>query len=212
MEVPQPPPPNNSMMNFIVWNCRGAQSLDFCRNFRSMLNYHSSSLVVLVGTHITDHHHIRDDFQFTHMAEVSVVGHARGITIFWSQDTLIVDTIAMTQQEVHCMIQVIPQQYKWMFSAIYASPHAHNRTILWENIRCIYDHYKGPWLLVGDFNKILSSSEKFGGQDINNNRSNQFLNCLNYCNLTYLGFKGSRYTWTNNCKCGSTILECWIDA
>lgn len=102
---------------------------------------------------------------------------------------------------------IIPQQQKWMFYAIYASPHAHNCTILCENWHCIYDHYKCPWLLAGNFNEILSSSEKFGGRVINLNRSNQFLNCLNYCNLIDLGFKGSRYTWTNNHKCGSTILE-----
>lgn len=84
MEVPQPPPPNNSMMNFIVWNCRGAQSPDFSRNFHSMLDYHLPSLVVLVEAHITDHHHIMDDFQLTHMAEVPVVRHVGGITLFWS--------------------------------------------------------------------------------------------------------------------------------
>lgn len=105
------------------------------------------------------------------------------------------------------MVQVTLQQHKWMFFAIYESPHAHNCTVLRDNLRCIYDHYKGPWLLVGDFNEIISSSEKFDGRIINLNRSNQFLQCLNYCQLIDLGFKGSRYTWTNKRKCGFTIRE-----
>lgn len=32
---------------------------------------------------------------------------------------------------------------------------------------------------------------------INNNRSNRFWSCLDRCRLVDLGFKGSKYTWTN---------------
>lgn len=113
----------------------------------------------------------------------------------------------MTQQEIHYMIQVIFQAHKWILSVIYASPHSYNRTTLWKNVRCIFDNYKGPWLLAGDFNEIIHSSEKIGGWIINLNRSQFLLNCINYCNLLDLGFKDSRYTWTNKQHHGFTILE-----
>lgn len=79
--------------------------------------------------------------------------------------------------------------------------------LLWQNLMCLFDHYKGPCLIRGDFNEILHSSEKFGGRVINNSHSNNFIDCINYCNLVDLGYKGSKYGWTNKRKLGSNILE-----
>lgn len=36
------------------------------------------------------------------------------------------------------------------------------------------------------------------------------MDCINYCNLVDLGYKGNKYTWTNKRKLGSNILE-WLD-
>lgn len=62
---------------------------------------------------------------------------------------------------------------------------------------CIYDNYKGPWILGGDFNETLHAEDKFCGLLINNSRANKLLDCINYCHLIDLGYKGSCYTWTN---------------
>lgn len=44
---------------------------------------------------------------------------------------------------------------------------------------------------------LIKARDKFGGNSINSNRSNIFQDCINKCNLVALGFKGSKYTWTN---------------
>lgn len=72
---------------------------------------------------------------------------------------------------------------------------------------CLYDNYKGPWLLGGDFNEITHASDKFGGKNINNSSANKFLDCINYCHLSNLGYKGNRYTWTNSRYNNYNILE-----
>lgn len=72
---------------------------------------------------------------------------------------------------------------------------------------CLYDHYKGLQIIGGDFNEILHSREKFGGRPINNTCLNQFTDCTNYCNLVDLGYKGSKYTWTNERHYVDHILE-----
>lgn len=38
-------------------------------------------------------------------------------------------------------------------------------------------------------------------------RTNKFLNCINYCKLTDFGYKGYRYTWTSGIHNSSNILE-----
>ncbi|XP_070002075.1 uncharacterized protein [Nicotiana sylvestris] len=49
----------------------------------------------------------------------------------------------------------------------------------------------------GDFNELLKARDKFGGDNLNTKRSNKLWICLNSCKLVDLGFKGSKYTWSN---------------
>ncbi|XP_070015054.1 uncharacterized protein [Nicotiana sylvestris] len=54
-----------------------------------------------------------------------------------------------------------------------------------------------PWLVRGDFNVSWDEEEKFGGLPVSLNEVDNFRHCINTCNLTDLGFKGSIYTWWN---------------
>lgn len=56
------------------------------------------------------------------------------------------------------------------------------------------------WCVVGDFNETLRQQDKWGGKAINRLRSSRFWTCVNNCNLIDLGFKGSRYTYSNHWK------------
>lgn len=105
------------------------------------------------------------------------------------------------------MIQVTLLPHKWLLSAIYASTTYTDLCILWNNLKCISKNYKEPWIAGGNFNEIIRENEKLGGKGVNLSCANNFFNCINSCNLTDLGFKGSKYTWTNNRTNGHTILE-----
>lgn len=67
--------------------------------------------------------------------------------------------------------------------------------------------YNHPWVMVGDFNEILSSEDKFGGNQINLSRALEFKECIDNCNFLDLGFAGPKYTWTNKRPVTSLILE-----
>lgn len=49
-----------------------------------------------------------------------------------------------------------------------------------------------------DFNEIVSQQDKWGGRPINRNRASRFLSCINHCHFIDLGYKGSKYTWSNH--------------
>ena len=48
--------------------------------------------------------------------------------------------------------------------------------------------------MLGDFNEVLSSEEKYGGNQINLNRALEFKECLDNCNFLDLGFAGLKFT------------------
>ncbi|XP_070014337.1 uncharacterized protein [Nicotiana sylvestris] len=204
LDAPQNPQP---IMNLFVWNCRGSNNAEFRRQFRSLLNNYKPALVALLETCIHDHTVFKNDFNFSHMEQVESQGISGGIVLLWNADLVLVDELTMTTQEVHCMVQVLPNPTKRLLFSIYANNSVHSRSLLWHNLKCVYDSYKGPWLVGGDFNEVIRQNEKFGGNPINNSRVDAFAKCLNYCNLLHLGFKGSRYTWTNKRRNGNIIIE-----
>jgi exonuclease III len=53
------------------------------------------------------------------------------------------------------------------------------------------------WLIFGDFNIVINSFEKAGGNPIDYNIAEAFRDCLESCNLKDLGYKGDPYTWHN---------------
>lgn len=54
-----------------------------------------------------------------------------------------------------------------------------------------------PWLVGGHFNVIVDEEENFGGRHVSMNEVEVVRHCINTCNLTYLSFKESIYTWWN---------------
>src|ERR1044072_1288938 len=56
----------------------------------------------------------------------------------------------------------------WACSAIYASPNPVNREIMWSHIFHIRNFLLAPWMLLGDFNKIMYSSKVRGGEFLPN--------------------------------------------
>jgi hypothetical protein len=53
-------------------------------------------------------------------------------------------------------------------------------------------------VIFWDFNLLLNSTENLGGNSIDYNHTNMFNDTLNDCELTDLGYYGSKFTWANN--------------
>ncbi|WRX15954.1 Endonuclease/exonuclease/phosphatase - like 5 [Theobroma cacao] len=55
-----------------------------------------------------------------------------------------------------------------------------------------------PWLVVGDFNVILSRDERLSGTDPHTGAMEDFATALFDCGLLDAGFEGNKFTWTNS--------------
>ena len=115
--------------------------------------------------------------------------------------------LSSTKQEIHATIKECSNNLSWLLSSIYASPRLVERRILWSNRAKVAQLHTLPWLLLGDFNEILSGEDKFGGRNINLNRALDFKGCLDASNILDLGFFGLKYTWSNQRQISNLILE-----
>lgn len=112
-----------------------------------------------------------------------------------------ITNISITPQAIHTALQVKCPLLDQFISIIYAINVLENRKLL-LNQTSTFDnsisHYnKNSWIIEDDFNEILRSSKQFGGNAINNTRANLFWDYINNSGLIDLGFKGSKFTWTN---------------
>jgi hypothetical protein len=70
--------------------------------------------------------------------------------------------------------------------------------------------FNNNWLLMGDFNLILDSKEKYGGSNIDFNTTSLFRSTLNSCDLQDLGFNGDIFTWINKHQ-WDQLIKCRLD-
>jgi hypothetical protein len=70
--------------------------------------------------------------------------------------------------------------------------------------------FGGVWLVLGDFNSILSSSEKSGGRDFGSTSHGNFANFVHSNALVNLSFVGNKFTWSN-CRAGRDNIRERLD-
>lgn len=93
---------------------------------------------------MASHTSILEDFNFTEMIDVPVVGQAGGLAILWNHQMVTVNNFTRSGQEIHAMIEVKSKKLIWLFSAIYASNNILDRNILWNKLCNVGNYYKGP--------------------------------------------------------------------
>lgn len=84
-----------------------------------------------------------------------------------------------------------------MITAIYSKPYSSFKTLLWDNLKKFYSNYLGPHLVLGDFNDIIYSAEKFGVLEPSEKYMLNFRLNLEACNMFRFGVSGPRFNWSN---------------
>ncbi|KAL4386017.1 hypothetical protein GQ457_09G012630 [Hibiscus cannabinus] len=84
---------------------------------------------------------------------------------------------------------------KFLLTFVYASPDSRRRNLLWEELKALQPVGDIAWVLGGDFNAILSSSERVGGPCRRSGVSCQFGYFIQNSLLNDFGFQGPRFTW-----------------
>lgn len=86
---------------------------------------------------------------------------------------------------------------------MYASNFTAERRALWKDLCDIQSNYiqnRFPWVILGDFNVTLSSSEHSRVEDYMSDQAamRDFQNTKVHCGLTDLPYIGPLFTWMNN--------------
>ncbi|CAN1128818.1 Putative ribonuclease H protein At1g65750, partial [Linum perenne] len=86
----------------------------------------------------------------------------------------------------------------FFLTAVYASPKATERVLLWDVLKMVAGSMTDPWAVVGDFNSILTANDKRGGAGFVRAQNKSFIDTVDLCGLSDLPFQGPKFTWAMN--------------
>lgn len=188
-------------MNFILWNSKGAGNKNFRRHAIDMIQTYKPSIMAVVEPRIsgaTARKVLRSlRMPKSHVAEPE--GFDGGICLSWEESILSVDVLFSSSQMVHAFVQK-PGSDNFLLKILYDSPILENQRRLWSLLENLDRSLNLPWVVMGDFNDVLNSSQKRGGLAPSIGRCMSLNSMILSCRLLDLGFNGQSLTCFNKRK------------
>jgi hypothetical protein len=92
----------------------------------------------------------------------------------------------------------------------YRQPDPNKRDEEWTLLKYLTRLSPDPWFCIGDFNEVSSLSEKWGGRGRPTQQMKEFQKALEHCELSNLGYRGPKFTWSN-CREGDEFIKEHLD-
>ncbi|XP_026452135.1 uncharacterized protein LOC113352537 [Papaver somniferum] len=125
------------------------------------------------------------------------------IWLFWNASTTQPTVISMSSQMVTVSVGDV------LVSGVHAHVKLVQRIFLWSEMEMISEMNK-PWIILGEFNAILTPYEKVGGRNPNKSSMLEFSECLDKCELLQAPKTGLQYSWYH-CQQGNKRILCTLD-
>jgi hypothetical protein len=108
------------------------------------------------------------------------------------------EPVVLNTHQISFLVYSDPASTPWLVTCAHAPSAGIDRSSFWSLLESTGDRFRGPWILIGDFNAILSSAEKKGGRNFGSPSHNFFVDFVHSNGLVDLGYSGNPFTWNNN--------------
>ncbi|XP_060961152.1 uncharacterized protein LOC133031663 [Cannabis sativa] len=195
-------------MNVVSWNARGLSNPRAFRQVRLLISQHKPDVIFIMETKLSSGSisKFRNAFNFPNGIEVPRIGLSGGFLFLWKSNVN-VTIINYGQNFVDCYL-AFDDGFSCHFSGFYGAPVVSQRKFTWELLTKLKDSAPlMPWLVMGDFNEIISHLDKLGGPLKNETQIDDFRTAIDKSGLQELNFDGNRFTWHNNNTNGTNVKE-----
>ncbi|KAK4264338.1 hypothetical protein QN277_025533 [Acacia crassicarpa] len=105
---------------------------------------------------------IRDRCGFSRDLYVEPEGLAGGLALWWGAN-ISVTVLYRSKNVIHVVLESTSLKVPAFVTFVYGPPKEGERRRVWDMLRGLVGGIHSSWLLVGDFNDVLSQGEKEGG-------------------------------------------------
>lgn len=147
----------------VAWNYKGANSRGFIRRLKEIYRINKSDFLILVETRCPSNslEGIYRNSCFNQSIILETCSFVERIWVLWDESHIHNESLEVHEQIVAIVVRN-DNKHVWVLSASYASPNAYFREDLWKYLIRLGGCVSFEWLLLGDFNQVLASSEKRG--------------------------------------------------
>ncbi|XP_062088459.1 uncharacterized protein LOC133795020 [Humulus lupulus] len=197
------------MDRILSWNVRGINSQHKHREIKHLILSKNVGLVSLLETKVKNKNmgsmytSLFSGWCFTNNNPLIDKGR---IIIAWNPRVFSLDVRLCSTQLIHCLVQFPNRARRFMITFVYGFNDELSRDQLWNDLQELAVDITDPWMVIGDFNEILSLHERIG-KKVTIKISSRFLDCLTACHLEDLKFSGCFYTWNNKQRAEEKIYS-----
>jgi hypothetical protein len=198
-------------MRLINWNCRELGNLRTVRDLCLLIKEKCPKMVFLMETKLRKERmeKIRCKLGFQNLFAMDSVGKGGGLALLWGEE-VVVEIQNYRCRHINGKVVEPSSNLQWKFTGFYGHLDVNRRFEAWELLCHLARLSPEPWLCLGDFNKVATNFEKLGGGAKFDAHLCRFQSALEFCELTYLDYKGPKYTWTN-CRDGKNFIKEKLD-
>ncbi|XP_061999129.1 uncharacterized protein LOC133716433 [Rosa rugosa] len=185
------------MDNIIFWNARGAGSDKFSSAIQDLVKMHKVDVLIICEPRVqfAKAKKLLLNLGFSDFEIMESEGFSGGIWMLWNKVRVDIDVIDSTFQSITVKVCGVGNQH-WLLSGIYASPCNTSRSTLWPYLDNLRRQHALLWVLLGDFNELLSYADKIGGAPIR--RFGGFQDWVCRSGVIDMGYQGADYTWATS--------------
>jgi exonuclease III len=150
-------------MKTLSWNCRGIGSPRKVRDLRLLVKENNPDILFLIETKCkkTKLEYLRVKLGYVGLFVVDPVGRSGGLALFWRNDVQL-EIQNYSRRHINSLIKEGDRDSYWKLTSFYGHPDCTKRNESWALLRHLQQLHPSPWLVIGDFNEIVSQNEKFG--------------------------------------------------
>ncbi|KAG8647856.1 hypothetical protein MANES_09G117801v8 [Manihot esculenta] len=154
-------------------------------------------MLALMETHVSGSQadNICQKLKFDHWIRIETFDFSGGNWICWNDNGFVMDILATHPQIVTCKVTSF-EGIPWIISFVYGSPNNALRCYLWKDLKIIDMDAREEWVVLGDFNVVISEEEQAGYRSFNATGSRDFQNWFFDSTLIDIGFEGIPFTWS----------------
>ncbi|KAK6784679.1 hypothetical protein RDI58_018134 [Solanum bulbocastanum] len=183
--------------NKVTWNVRGFNQKVKHKELRLFIKRNKVNLIAIYE------HRVRDE-RVSIIIKKNMAGwnwctnecnNVRGrIWVIWNPNEVTFTRKEDAVQYIHRLVMIKQRNIQFQFTVVYGLHTIATRLPLWTTIKQLNNNINEPWLIIGDFNSILTQRDTPVGSPVQDIEIRDFRECLLDCNLAELQIGGREYT------------------
>ncbi|GAU35032.1 hypothetical protein TSUD_103550 [Trifolium subterraneum] len=139
---------------------------------------------------------------------IDVEGRSGGLAVFW-KDSSKFRVLNYTRNFINMIVED-EQWGEWRLTCYYGYPEWSRRRAAWDLLRDLGNMSSIPWCVIGDFNDLLSQTDKKGIHPHPNGLCMGFRQAVSDCDLIDIPIEGHPFTWIKSRGTTHVMEESWL--